>query len=52
MNRNEINTKASYLVTYILGRKIKPFTKADVVKESFVSVHHIIFNFSKLKTND
>jgi hypothetical protein len=52
MNRNELNTKASYLVTYILARKIKPFTKSDVVKESFASVHHNIFNVSNLKTND
>lgn len=36
MNKNELTTKASYLVTEILARKMKPFSDAETVKECVV----------------
>ncbi|CAH1112700.1 unnamed protein product [Psylliodes chrysocephalus] len=44
MNKNELTTKASYLVTEILARKMKPFSDAEVVKEYVVTVCKTLFS--------
>ena len=43
-------TKASYEICYILGKHMKPFTDAEIVKECFVSAADILFDkFSNKK---
>lgn len=37
-------TKASYEICYILGKHMKPFTDAEIIKECFVSTADILFN--------
>lgn len=37
-------TRASYEICYILGKHMKPFTDAEVVKECFLSASNILFD--------
>lgn len=37
-------TRASYEICYILGKHLKPFTDAEVVKECFVNASNVLFD--------
>ncbi|XP_023212740.1 general transcription factor II-I repeat domain-containing protein 2-like [Centruroides sculpturatus] len=37
-------TKASYEICYILGKHMKPFTDAEIVKECFLSASNVLFD--------
>lgn len=54
MNQNELNTKASYLITQILACKMKLFIDAEVAKECSLDMctQHIIFQFSKQRITE
>lgn len=44
VTKNELTTKASYLVTEILAKKMKPFTDAEIVKDCIVAVCNTLFS--------
>lgn len=50
LSQDSAVTKASYEICYILGKHMKPFTDAEIVKECFVSAANILFDkFSNKK---
>lgn len=50
LSQDSAVTKASYEICYILGKHMKPFTDAEIVKECFVSAADILFDkFSNKK---
>uniref|UniRef100_A0A6P7H4I0 Zinc finger BED domain-containing protein 5-like n=1 Tax=Diabrotica virgifera virgifera TaxID=50390 RepID=A0A6P7H4I0_DIAVI len=44
MKNNELTTKASYQVTEILAKKMKPFSDTEIVKECVVTVCNTLFS--------
>ena len=44
VTKNELTTKASYLVTEILAKKMKPFTDAEIVEDCIVAVCNTLFS--------
>lgn len=50
LSQDSVVTKASYEICYTLGKHMKPFTDAEIVKECFVSAADILFDkFSNKK---
>lgn len=44
LSQDSAVTKASYEISYILGKHMKPFTDAEIVKECFISAANILFD--------
>lgn len=43
ISQDAVVTAASYEVCYILGKHMKPFTDAEIVKECFISASNLLF---------
>lgn len=49
-NKNELATKASYEVTHMLAKRMKPFSDAELIKKCMETVVNTLFcNFSNFK---
>jgi hypothetical protein len=49
-NKNELATKASYQVTHMLAKRMKPFSDAKLIKKCMKTVVNTLFcNFSNFK---
>lgn len=44
LSQDSAVTKASHEICYILGKRMKPFTDAEIVKECFISAANILFD--------
>ncbi|KFM69639.1 Zinc finger BED domain-containing protein 5, partial [Stegodyphus mimosarum] len=44
MSQDAAVTKASYEICYILGKNMKPFTGAEIVKECFLTASSVLFD--------
>ncbi|GBP75205.1 SCAN domain-containing protein 3 [Eumeta japonica] len=50
MSQDIAVTRASYEICYLLGKNMKPFTDAEIVKECFINASNILFDKFSSKT--
>ncbi|CAG9834606.1 unnamed protein product [Diabrotica balteata] len=51
MSQDVSVTRASYEICYLLGKHMKPFTDAEIVKECFINASNILFKKFGNKTH-